>query len=211
MASQYALQLKASLDTTQVQQELKRLRAAQAQAAQEMGGVKGTPVGSAHMQKIEVQLTKLNTTISGLQHAIEQLTRQQINGNSMRNMPQHAGNLPYMPLGMNVPPELKKWIGSSAYKHFNDRVNAMLRNQGSVLGNTARYNGKVYRLRAMANAARMFENGGLEALDPNLFNAYQKRMNKFTKNALPLDMRNQIRQARALAGFLGGQILAGGG
>ena len=77
MASQYALQLKASLDTTQVQQELKRLRAAQAQAAQEMGGVKGTPVGSAHMQKIEVQLTKLNTTISGLQHAIEQMSRTQ--------------------------------------------------------------------------------------------------------------------------------------
>ena len=134
-----------------------------------------------------------------------------MNNNAIRNMPQHAGNLPYLPLGMNVPPELKKWIGSSAYKHFNDRVNAMLRNQASTLGNTARYNGKVYRLGAMANAARMFENGGLEALDPNLFNAYQKRMNKFTKNASPLEMRNQIRQARALAGFLGGQILAGGG
>ena len=77
MASDYALKLKATLDTSQVQQELKRLRAAQAQAAQEMGGsVKGTPMGMAHMQKIEVQLTKLNTTISGLQHAIEQLTRQ---------------------------------------------------------------------------------------------------------------------------------------
>ena len=176
-----------------------------------MGGVKGTPIGSAHMQKIEVQLTKLNTTISGLQHAIEQLSRQQINNRSVGNMPQHAGNLPYLPLGMNVPPELKKWMGSSAYKQFNDRVNAMLRNQASTLGNVARLNGKVYRLGAMANAARMFDNGGLEALDPNLFNAYKKQMNKFTKNASPLEMRNQIRQARALAGFLGGQILAGGG
>lgn len=134
-----------------------------------------------------------------------------MNSNAVRNMPQHAGNLPYMPLGMNVPPELKKWMGSSAYKHFNDRVNAMLRNQGSTLGNAVRYNGKIYKLGAMANAARMFENGGLEALDPNLFNAYKNRMNKFTKNSSPLDMRNQIRQARALAGFLGGQILAGGG
>lgn len=76
MASDYALKLKATLDTSQVQQELKRLRAAQAQAAQEMGGTKGAPIGTAHMQKIDVQLTKLNTTISGLQHAIEQLTRQ---------------------------------------------------------------------------------------------------------------------------------------
>ena len=134
-----------------------------------------------------------------------------MNNNAIRNMPQHAGNLPYMPLGMNVPPELKRWIGSSAYKHFNDRVNAMLRNQGSMLGNTARYNGKVYRLGAMANAARMFDNGGLEALDPNLFNAYQNRMNKFMKKASPPEIRNQIRQARALAGFLGGQLLAGGG
>lgn len=112
---------------------------------------------------------------------------------------------------MNVPPELKKWMGSSAYKQFNNRVNAMLRNQGSTLGNAVRYNGNIYKLGAMANAARMFENGGLEALDPNLFNAYKNRMNKFTKNASPLEMRNQIRQARALAGFLGGQILAGGG
>lgn len=77
MASEYALKLKATLDTSQVKQELNRLRAAQAQAAQEMGGsVKGAPMEVAHMQKIEVQLTKLNTTISGLQHAIEQLTRQ---------------------------------------------------------------------------------------------------------------------------------------
>ena len=212
MASEYALKLKASLDTTQVKQELNRLRAAQAQVVKEMGGtVNGAPTGVAHMQKIEVQLTKLNTTISGLQHAIEQLTRQQLNNNAMRNMPQHAGNLPYMPLGMNVPPELKRWIGSSAYKHFNDRVNAMLRNQASVLGNAARYNGKVYRLNATANAARMFDNGGLEALDPNLFNAYQNRMNKFMKKASPPEIRNQIRQARALAGFLGGQLLAGGG
>ena len=87
----------------------------------------------------------------------------------------------------------------------------MLRNQASVLGNAARYNGKVYRLNATANAARMFDNGGLEALDPNLFNAYQNRMNKFMKKASPPEIRNQIRQARALAGFLGGQLLGGGG
>lgn len=78
MASEYALKLKATLDTSQVKQELNRLRAAQAQVVKEMGGgVSGAaPSGLAHIQKVEVQLTKLNTTISGLQHAIEQLTRQ---------------------------------------------------------------------------------------------------------------------------------------
>ena len=134
-----------------------------------------------------------------------------MNNNAVRNMPQHAGSLPYMPFGMKAPPELKKWMGSAAYKHFNDRVNAMLRNQGSMLGNTARFNGRTYKLGANANAARMFSNGGLQALDPTMFNAYQNQMNKFTKNAVPPELRGQIRQARALAGFLGGQLLAGGG
>ena len=77
MASEYQLNLRATLDTTQVQQELKRLRAAQVQSSQEMGGVKGTPISSAPMAKIEVQLTKLNNTIAGLQHAIEQMSRTQ--------------------------------------------------------------------------------------------------------------------------------------
>ena len=42
-------------------------------------------------------------------------------------MPQNPGNIPYMPLGMKAPPELKRWMGSSAYKKFNDSVNKMLR------------------------------------------------------------------------------------
>ena len=73
----YQLRLRATLDTSQVQQELRRLRAAQAQAAQEIGGTKGAPIGTAHMQKIEVQLTKLNSSIAGLQRAVEQLARAQ--------------------------------------------------------------------------------------------------------------------------------------
>lgn len=129
----------------------------------------------------------------------------------MRNMPQNAGNIPYMPLGMKAPPELKRWMGSAAYKQFNDRVNEMLRRQASTLGNAARYNGKTYKIGASANAARMFSNGGLEALDPTMFNAYQNQMNHFTKKVTPPELRNQIRQARALAGFLGGQLLTGGG
>ena len=61
-------------------------------------------------------------------------------------MPQNAGNIPYMPLGMKAPPELMKWMGSAKYKKFNDRVNKMLSEKASVLGNYARYNGSTYRL-----------------------------------------------------------------
>lgn len=88
-------------------------------------------------------------------------------------MPQNAGNIPYMPLGMKAPPELKRWMGSAAYKNFNDRVNKMLSKKASVLGNSARYNRRIYRLGSNANAARMFSDGGLEALDPTMFNDYQ--------------------------------------
>lgn len=88
-------------------------------------------------------------------------------------MPQNAGNIPYMPLGMKAPPELGRWMGSSAYKNFNARVNKMLNKQASVLGNSAMYNGRLYRLGSPSNAARMFSNGGLEALDPTMFNDYK--------------------------------------
>ena len=64
-------------------------------------------------------------------------------------------------------------MGSAKYKKFNDRVNQMLRKRASVLGNYARHNGRIYKLGANANAARMFSNGGLEALDPTMFNDYK--------------------------------------
>ena len=62
---------------------------------------------------------------------------------------------------------------SAAYKKFNDRVNKMLSKQASVLGNSAMYNGRIYRLGSPSNAARMFSNGGLEALNQTMFNDYQ--------------------------------------
>ena len=75
--SDYSLRLRATLDTTQVQQELKKLRAAQAMVFDQGGSVTNKGLqGASNMQKIEVQLTKLNSSIAGLQRAIEQLTRQ---------------------------------------------------------------------------------------------------------------------------------------
>ena len=49
----------------------------------------------------------------------------------------------------------------------------MLSKRASVLGNYARHNGSIYRLGSLSNAARMFSNGGLEALDPTMFNEYK--------------------------------------
>ena len=77
MASEYNLALKATLDTSQVQQELQRLKHSYTAGSDDGNSFsKGAP-GVSHMQKIEVQLTKLNSAISGLQRSIEQLAKQQ--------------------------------------------------------------------------------------------------------------------------------------
>ena len=78
--SDYSLRLRATLDTTQVQQELKKLRAAQTMSFDQGGsGTSKGLQGVSNMQKIEVQLTKLNSSIAGLQRAIERLSRTQSN------------------------------------------------------------------------------------------------------------------------------------
>lgn len=77
MAAEYNLALKATLDTSQVQQELQRLKRSYTAGTDNGNSFsKGVP-GAAHMQKIEVQLTKLNSAITGLQRAVEQLARRQ--------------------------------------------------------------------------------------------------------------------------------------
>ena len=215
MASQYALQLKASLDTTQVQQELKRLRAAQAQAAQEMGGVKGTPVGSAHMQKIEVQLTKLNTTISGLQHAIEQLSRAQVHTAQQANIPQHASGLPYLPPGMSRT-QFNSWMGSKEYGRLNQRVYDLVRSKGLVSGGYATVDGMRFAMADPALAHRLWGTGLLKQFDPSFSkSAYLGQMTNWNQlNAQPANFAKQralFRQGRQFAGLIGGQLLGGAG
>lgn len=122
-------------------------------------------------------MTKLNSSIAGLQHAIEQLSRAQQHPTSA-NVPQHAGTFKYLPVGMK-PADIRRWMESSKYISFNHQANALLRKQGSVLGNRAYYKGLVYRIGGASNAARLFESGRLEQLDPSLAQAYENQMNRF--------------------------------
>ena len=113
--SDYSLRLRATLDTTQVQQELKKLRAAQVMAFDQGGsGTNKGLQGVSHMQKIEVQLTKLNSSISGLQRAIEQLSR---SNNMPQRMPTVGGGgrnqLPILPRNSQ---QTQDWLNSSQYK-----------------------------------------------------------------------------------------------
>lgn len=112
--SDYSLRLRATLDTTQVQQELKKLRAAQAMVLDQGGaGInKGLP-GMAHVQKIEVQLTKLNSAISGLQRAVEQLARSQ---NMPQRMPTVGGGKNQLPILPRNSQQTQDWLNSTQYR-----------------------------------------------------------------------------------------------
>lgn len=194
---------------------MKRLRAAQAQAAQEMGGVKGTPVGSAHMQKIEVQLTKLNTTISGLQHAIEQLSRAQAHTAQQANIPQHASGMPYLPPGMNRA-QFNSWMGSREYGRLNQRVSDLVKARGLVSGGYATVDGMKFAMSDPALAHRLWGTGLLKQFDASFSKgSYNDQMTNWNQlNAQPANYAKQralFRQGRQFAGLIGGQLLGGAG
>lgn len=216
MASEYALKLKASLDTTQVKQELNRLRAAQAQVVKEMGGtVNGAPTGVAHMQKIEVQLTKLNTTISGLQHAIEQLTRTQNQQLNAANTPKHSGGSMWMPPGLSKS-QFGNWVSSKEYGQLNQRVRNLLMAKTSTFGGVARIDGGVYKLNDPYLAHTLWGTGALKSLDPAFTkSSYRDYMTNWNQQySVPIQDKRQraaMRQGRQFAGLIGGQLLGGAG
>lgn len=72
MASTYSINLQAKLDTTSVQQELKKLRSAQ-QDVQAVGA-SAQNGGMGNINGLDNTLTKLNTTMLNLQKAIERLS-----------------------------------------------------------------------------------------------------------------------------------------
>lgn len=215
MASEYQLNLRATLDTTQVQQELKRLRAAQVQSSQEMGGIKGTPIGSAPMAKIEVQLTKLNNTISGLQHAIEQMSRTQAHAVQQANIPKHASGPSYLPPGMTRT-QFNSWMSSQEYARLNRRVTDLIRSRGLAQGGYTTFDGIRYNMKDPTLAHRLWGTGLLKSLDPD-FNKtnYLNQMTNWNQiNAQPANLAKQrsiLRQGRQFAGLIGGQLLGGAG
>lgn len=130
MASEYNLALKATLDTSQVRQELQRLKNSYTAGSDDGNSFsKGAP-GAAHMQKIEVQLTRLGQSISSLQRAIEQLARAESRAASSGNSHPAANSQNTLPI---APPKAssgkanwKNWLDSKAYRKFNNFVKSTL-------------------------------------------------------------------------------------
>lgn len=171
----YQLRLRATLDTTQVQQELKKLRAAQVMAFDQGGsGTNKGLQGVSHMQKIEVQLTKLNSSIAGLQQAIERLSKTQSYAANQSNVLQGRSKSTYLPNGMTKK-QFGDWLDSSEYKKLNKKVIDTFKRKAlesnsdvRVLGRFANYNGEAFDLTDPYLANRLWGSGQLKGLDKNL-------------------------------------------
>ena len=121
MASEYKLALKATLDTSQVQQELQRLKQSYNVGSDDRNSFSKGVQGTTNMQKLEVQLTRLGQSITGLQRAIEQLSRSQL-----RNSPNQPTSISSKGSGMPAltptKPNWGQWLNSKEYKSFNDKM-----------------------------------------------------------------------------------------
>ena len=121
MASEYKLALKATLDTSQVQQELQRLKQSYTVGSDDRNSFSKGVQGTTNMQKLEVQLTRLGQSITGLQRAIEQLSRSQL-----RNSPNQPASISNKGSGMPAltptKPNWEQWLNSKEYQSFNDKM-----------------------------------------------------------------------------------------
>ena len=121
MASEYKLALKATLDTSQVQQELQRLKQSYTVGSEDRNSFSKGVQGTTNMQKLEVQLTRLGQSITGLQRAIEQLARSQLR-NSQNQSASISSKGSGMPALTPTKPNWGQWLNSKEYKSFNDKM-----------------------------------------------------------------------------------------
>ena len=208
----YQLRLRATLDTTQVQQELKKLRSAQAMVLDPGGsGTNKGLQGVSHMQKIEVQLTKLNSSIAGLQQAIERLSKTQANTTQQSNVLQGRFKSPQLPYGMTQK-QFGSWLESSEYKKLNNKVADILKSNARYNGRFANYNGQAYDLTDPYLAHSVMGSGDLKKLDKSLNKSnYKDLISNWNMMNDPKAQKQQFTQGRQIAGVIGGQLLGSAG
>ena len=216
MASQYNLNLKATLDTSQVQQELQKLRSAQLAAGSDDGNSfsKGAP-GSAHMQKIEVQLTRLGQSISTLQRAIEQLARAENRAASSGNSQQAANSQSMLPIAaqraFSGKVNWKSWLDSNDYKKFNKFVkNLLAKELDAAEQQVLMHRSGITSLKDPQLAHKVFSSKYGNELFGRTFN-YEKDVAQYQAKQQEALKRQQasIRQNRQMAAMIGGQLFGG--
>ena len=224
--SDYSLRLRATLDTTQVQQELKKLRAAQTMAFDQGGSVTNKGLqGVSNMQKIEVQLAKLNSSISGLQRAIEQLQRSQITTSKklgdtiVRGGGGGGGYLPGSARGSGISGSIiaKTWLGSNEFKRVTEDVFRKIESKFQRSGVDLPRKYQVLKRGGM-RAHQLLKSGELEKYIPDMTSDnYNKKISRWNRQndigRNPIirnnELRAQMSQNKQIATYIGGQLLGG--
>ena len=215
MASEYNLALKATLDTSQVQQELQRLKQSYAVGSEDGNSFsKGAP-GAAHMQKIEVQLTRLGQSITGLQRAIEQLARSQNRtttpGNS-RQVVNGQGSLPVAAKNAYNNAAEKAWLNSGEYGVIRRHISKLVKSD-----NFSDMERKVLQYRFGNINDPLFAHNMLQESElKGKFGKewYKQRIdyyaNKTAEGILAAkEMQAVMSQNRQMASMIGGQLFGG--
>ena len=146
--------------------------------------------GVSHMQKIEVQLTKLNSSIAGLQRAIEQLARGQMsmpkrNGDAIvrGGIGGGGGYLPGSARGSAISGSIigKTWLGSNEFKRFTDEVSRKLQAKVSRSGgNLPREYDALKRGGMMAH--KLLKSGALKRYIPEMTTLeYDKKISSWNR------------------------------
>lgn len=226
MASEYNLALKATLDTSQVQQELQRLKQSYTAGSSDGNSFSKGATGTAHMQKIEVQLTRLGQSITGLQRAIEQLARSQNRTTTPGNSHQATNNQNTLPIAppksSNGKAKLKNWLDSKEYRKFNNEVKRTLEEGFDAEGliDFMHEVGIKYLSDPLLANKVLSSPSGKETLkyvfnyDEEITNfqkkqqEVQKKLQAKQQEALKMQQA-QMRQNREIASMIGGQLFGG--
>ena len=216
MASEYNLALKATLDTSQVQQELQRLKQSYKVGSEDGNSFSKGVQGAAHMQKLEVQLTRLGQSITGLQRAIEQLARSYNRTTTPVNSNKETNNQNTLPIAppksSNGKANLEEWLDSKEYKKINNKV----------ANGVKKFSAKDQQV--------VLSNSGASSLDDPLLahkilsSPYGKRVygNDYDYNKMVAKIQEKqqkilniqraaINQNRQIASIIGGQLFGGAG
>ena len=226
MASEYNLALKATLDTSQVQQELQRLKQSYKVGSEDGNSFSKGVQGKTNMQKLEVQLTRLGQSITGLQRAIEQLARSYNRTATPGNSQQATNGQDAPPIAppksSNGKPKLKNWLDSKEYRKFNNEIKRILE-EGFEAESLIKFMHEVgiKDLRDPLLADKVLSTpSGKETfkyiLDYNKeianFEAkkqeVQKKLQAKQQEALKMQQA-QMRQNREIASMIGGQLFGG--
>ena len=196
MASTYSINLQAKLDTTGVQQELKKLRTAQLDA-QNPGGGGGQSGGNlANIQNLDRTLAKLNSTMLSLQKSLDRLSGRA----SQMNAPSSEGGAKLSRGTASGPMAPFNWRGTPISRQ-NDMAYAWYRKQSDFQDfNTWSRDYKpsrtdVRRFGSEINAAHT---------------KYMEFVRTQWKDELDkLKTRRQFTASRQIAGLFAGQLIGG--